>query len=174
MNGYDIFILAIIAVSIAMGLVRGFVREIFGLVGVVAGMVVALIIGPHLSEDFRRVIPSDGAAFAAAFLVLFFATLIVMSVLGTLLSRALEMAKLGLPNRMLGGVFGLLRGVMIAVVMTLGLTLFLTEDSTVLTRSRLVPHIAFGTRLMAPLLPSHVEKILIDRTDHLPGGPHHA
>ena len=97
-----------------------------------------------------------------------------MSVLGTLLSRALEMAKLGLPNRMLGGVFGLLRGVMIAVVMTLGLTLFLTEDSTVLTRSRLVPHIAFGTRLMAPLLPSHVEKILIDRTDHLPGGPHHA
>ena len=174
MNGYDIFILAIIAVSIAMGLVRGFVREIFGLVGVVAGMVVALIIGPHLSEDFRRVIPSDGAAFAAAFLVLFFTTLIVMSVLGTLLSRALEMAKLGLPNRMLGGVFGLLRGVMIAVVMTLGLTLFLTEDSTVLTRSRLVPHIAFGTRLMAPLLPSHVEKILIDRTDHLPGGPHHA
>src|SRR6185436_17801353 len=112
MNGYDIFILAIMAVSIAMGLVRGFVREIFGLVGVVAGMVVALIIGPHLSEDFRRVIPSDGAAFAAAFLVLFFATLIVMSMLGTLLSRALEMAKLGLPNRMLGGVFGLLRGVM--------------------------------------------------------------
>jgi len=86
----------------------------------------------------------------------------------------LDMAKLGLPNRMLGGVFGLVRGVLISLVITLGLTLFLTEDSGVLTRSRLVPHIAFGTRLLAPLLPSHVEKILIDRTDHLPGAPRHA
>ncbi|HYV51128.1 MAG TPA: CvpA family protein [Dongiaceae bacterium] len=174
MNGYDIFILAIVAVSIAMGLVRGLIREVFGLAGVVAGVVIALIVGPHLSDDFRRVIPSDGAAFAAAFLVLFFATLIVMSVLGTLLSRALDMAHLGLPNRLLGGVFGLVRGVLIALVITLGLTLFLTEDSMVLTRSRLVPHIAFGTRLLAPLLPSHVEEILLERTDHLPGGPRRA
>lgn len=170
MNGYDIFLLAIVAASIAMGLVRGFVREVFSLAGVVLGVVIALIAGPGLSEHLRRVIPSDGASFAAAFLVLFFATLIVMSVLGTLLTKVLDLAHLGMPNRLLGGVFGLLRGVLISLVITLGLTLFLSEDSTILTHSRIVPHVAFGTRLLAPLLPSHVEEILIDRLDHLPGG----
>lgn len=168
MSGYDIFLIAVVAVSMAMGLIRGFVREMFSLAGVVLGVVLALIASPALSENLRRVIPSDSASFAAAFLIIFFATLIVMSVLGVLLTKVLDIARLGFPNRLLGGGFGLVRGVLTALVITLGLTLFLSEDSSLLRRSRLVPHVAFGTRLIAPLLPSEVEEILIERIDHLP------
>ena len=168
MNGYDIFLIAVIAVSIAMGLIRGFVREMFSLAGVVLGVVLALIASPALSEHLRRVIPSDSASFAAAFLIIFFATLIVISVLGVLLTKVLDMARLGFPNRLLGGGFGLVRGIVTVLVITLGLTLFLSEDSSLLRSSRLVPHVAFGTRLLAPLLPSDVEEILIERIEHLP------
>jgi len=170
-NTYDIFLIAIVLASIAMGLVKGLLREVFSLVGVILGVVIALVVSPHLGRSLAGIIPSESAAYAAAFLVLFLATLFVMSILSALSTRLLDMAKLGIPNRFLGGIFGLVRGVLTALIITLGLTLFLDEDSHLLAESRLVPHIAYGTRMLAPLLPGRVEQVLLDRVRNLPGGP---
>ena len=102
------------------------------------------------------------------------ATLFVMSLVGALLTKLLDLAQLGIPNRLLGGLFGLVRGLLTVIVITLGLTLFLEEDSHTLAESRIVPHIAFGTRLLAPLLPHGVEEVLIERLKGLPKDPHSA
>jgi hypothetical protein len=68
-------------------------------------------------------------------------------------------------------VFGLVRGALIGLVLTLGLTLFLDPGTSFLTESRITPHLARGARLLAPLLPDGTREVLLDRLDALPEEP---
>jgi len=171
MNELDIAVLAIIAVSVVAGLLKGLVREIISLAGVLFGILLALIIAPALSTTVARWIQHDPASYAVAFILVFTATLVAATLIGTLLNRVIGFAHLSFPNRVLGGIFGLVRGTLIGLVIVLGLTLFLDRSAPLLADSRLLPRMVWSARLMAPLLPEGPRDILLDRLDQLPELP---
>jgi membrane protein required for colicin V production len=124
MNWLDGAVLGVLGVSIAWGLWRGLVREILSLLGwVIAFLAAALFAGP-LAEHLPQSIPTPELRAIAAFLGIFIASLIVTTLLGVLLSRLVKAVGLGGLDRSLGGLFGVARGVLVIVALTLlaGLT----------------------------------------------------
>jgi membrane protein required for colicin V production len=167
-NPFDLVLLAIVAVSLAAGLLKGLVREVFSLAGLVLGILLALVLAPVVAPSLERVIVIRSAAYAAAFLLLFVATLIVAGLLGHFLTKLIEIAQLGGMNRLLGGVFGLVRGVLTAMILALGLTLLFDPQTPFLAESRVLPHLEFGARLLAPLLPQEARDELLQHLRALP------
>jgi len=124
MTIFDYAVLVIVGASILLSVLRGFVREVLSLAGwIVAFLVASLLSGPAAGwlsgsigdESIRALV-----AFAAVFVI----TLIGMSLLAMTVSGLMKKAGLGLEDRLLGGVFGLARGMLIVMVVVLlaGLT----------------------------------------------------
>ncbi len=117
MTLFDYAVLIIIGLSILISLMRGAVREILSLLGWVLAFYIArtysLMVVPVLPEG----IPTESLKILAAFIVLFLAVLLITSLLAIALAGLLKDIGLGWLNRLLGGVFGYLRGLLIVTVL---------------------------------------------------------
>ena len=168
MNVLDILLILVIVGSLAAGLIKGLVSELISLLGVVGGIVLGLEFGPRVAGELVRWIRPAGAAEAVGFVVVFLGTLIVAAVLAWILGKVVSASPLGPGNRIAGGLFGLVRGLLLCTVAVLGLTLFLDAQSPALRDSRLAPLLGSGAELLAPLLPEKPREILERRLDQLP------
>jgi len=124
MTVFDYAVLIIIGLSVFLGIMRGLVREVLGLVGWVAAFFIAKTYSSQLVPMMPIDIPTDGLKILAAFLVVFLATLLAASLLAIALSAIFNKIGLGWLNRLLGIFFGLTRGVVIVCIIVLmaGLT----------------------------------------------------
>ena len=114
----DWTLLAVLLLSVAVGLVRGFVFECLSLAGWVVAWFAAQwgapLLAPHLPGMAGSAL-NQGLAFAVTFM----AALIVWTLLARLVRMLIHATPLSLPDRLLGAVFGLLRGgVLLLVVAT--------------------------------------------------------
>lgn len=120
----DYTIIALIAISSAIGLMRGFIREAFSL----AMWVVAVWVGLKFSRSFSGFlgdfISVPSVRIAVAFALLFFLTLILGSIISYLLAELVKKTGLTGSDRFAGMIFGIARGfVVVAIaVMLAGLT----------------------------------------------------
>jgi len=168
MNLLDIALIAIVLFSIGAGVWKGLVREILNIVGVLAAILLSLMLASSLAPRLSSILPYDTSGYAESLILIFVVTLIAATVIGHLLTKVIEAVKLGGLNRALGGVFGLVRGVLIGLFLVLGLALFLPSGSPVLAESKLTPYLGLGARALAPLLPDQAEETLLRRLDALP------
>ena len=124
MTWLDIAIVGVLAVSVAWGIWRGFIREVISLAGWVLAFLAANAVAGPLGDALPTSISSPEVRVLAAFLVVFIFTLSLATLAGLLLSRLLQAAGLGGLDRTLGGLFGLARGAVILLALTVaaGLT----------------------------------------------------
>ncbi len=113
-TAWDYFILSVAILSVVMGLLRGFVRTVFGLAAWLVAAVAALLFSPPLVAALQVTWPLPFSMFLV-FLVVFLAT----RILGGLIARALAWIGLGSIDRLLGGLLGVLRAALIVVVAAL-------------------------------------------------------
>ncbi len=168
MNNLDILLLLVAGLSVVAGLMKGLIREVFSLAGVLLGIILALIFSPQLSVFLGRWIPYENAAYGAALFVIFTLTIVAATLLSHVLTKVIEVASLGFVNRLLGGLFGAVRGALIGLIIVLGLTLILDPGHDILASSRVTPYLALGARAVAPVLPADVRESLLRRLDLLP------
>lgn len=124
MTSFDYVFLAIIGLSVLISIMRGFVREVLSLAGWIIAFLVARAYCLELAQLLPTAIPGEPLRILAAFLILFLAVLLISSLLGIALSLLFRQVGLNWLDRMLGALFGLARGGIIAVVLVLigGLT----------------------------------------------------
>ena len=123
MTWVDYAILAIFCLSILVGVSRGLVRELIAIVGWILAISLAMIFSGQVAELLsERLGPT--ASSVAAFLGIFVMVWILSGVIGSLLSRAVKAVGLGWTDRMMGSLFGLVRGAIIVVALAViaGLT----------------------------------------------------
>ena len=124
MTGFDYAVLAIVGISVLLSIIHGFVRELLAL----ASWIVAFLAAQNYAADFAPLLPaaitSGSGRLLVAFLAVFLVVLLAMTLAANLLSRLFRAAGLGLADRALGAVFGLLRGfaIVMVVVLLAGLT----------------------------------------------------
>jgi membrane protein required for colicin V production len=116
MTSFDYVALAIIGFSIILSVMRGFFREALAILGWIAAFVTAKTYASQILPMMPEDIPTESLRILAAFLVLFFATLLVASLLAIALSSVLKKMGLGWLNRLLGAFFGLARGMLIVCI----------------------------------------------------------
>lgn len=121
MNTIDIIILIILLVGGLNGLRQGFVKAFANLVGWIFALIVgakyANIIAPSMSSLSQDPVVQKIAAFAFIVLVIIVLTWCVTAVL----NRILKSLKLGPLNRLVGGAFGSLKGLLIVLVTMQGI-----------------------------------------------------
>jgi membrane protein required for colicin V production len=123
MTWLDYALIGVLVVSIAWGIWRGLVREAISLAGWVIAFLAANLLAAPLAEMLKS-LPRPEWHLPAAFVVIFLLTLTLTTLLGLLLSKLVKKVGLGGLDRSLGGVFGLVRGWLIALALALlaGLT----------------------------------------------------
>jgi membrane protein required for colicin V production len=117
MTIFDYLVLAIIGLSIILSVMRGLLIEALSIVGWVAAFFVAKTYSSQLVPMIPVDITTESLRILAAFLVVFFATLLITSLLAIALSAVFKKIGLGWLNRVLGAVFGLTRGVLIVCIL---------------------------------------------------------
>ena len=124
MTVFDYAVLAIVALSILISVIRGLVREMLALAAWAVGFIVASVFAPDAAALLVPHVTDEKVRLLAAFAGLFLAVLVGMSVLALAVSKLVKGVGLGLEDRVLGGVFGLARGVLVVMVLVLaaGLT----------------------------------------------------
>ena len=124
MTVFDYAVLAVIGVSILLSVMRGFLREVMALLAWVVAFWVANLFTDQLAPLLPAAIPTPALRVLAAFVLLFFGVLLLMSLLAIAVSQFLKVIGVGPWDRLLGAFFGFARGMIIVLVLVLlsGLT----------------------------------------------------
>ncbi|MDP5209939.1 CvpA family protein [Microbulbifer sp. 2205BS26-8] len=117
MNWADWIILAIVGISTLIGLGRGFVRETLSLLTWVAAFIVAMLFRDQLAPLLSNLVDTPSLQVITAFAILFFGTLLVGAGLNTMLSAFVESTGLSGTDRVLGVLFGLVRGSIVVMAL---------------------------------------------------------
>ena len=126
MNGVDTAILVITTLSFLFGLWRGLIKEVLSLLTWVAALIVARLYSEALSELLVNIIDSSSIRYVSAFAMIFIVVMMLGTFLNYLMSKLLTITGLKFADRLLGGVFGVARGVIIVLVILFISGLFLS------------------------------------------------
>jgi membrane protein required for colicin V production len=112
----DLAVLAIIVVSALLSLMRGFTREVLAIASWGAAAAAAYYFYPKVMPYATPYIHKEIVAQAVSAAVVFFVTLIIVSLFTVRLSDAILDSKIGALDRSLGFLFGAARGFLLAVI----------------------------------------------------------
>jgi membrane protein required for colicin V production len=115
----DYVVLAIVGFSVLLSVLRGFVRELLALAAWVVAFIVARLFGGDLAAIMPPEIPGEELRWLAGFATLFLSVLLVMSLIAVAASQLIKSAGLSVEDRLLGAVFGLVRGAAVVLVLAL-------------------------------------------------------
>lgn len=120
----DWSLLVVLVVSVVVGLWRGFVFECLSLAGWLVAWFAAQWSAPQLAPYLPIGTPGGALNLATALALCFIAAMVVWMLLARLVRLLIHATPLSLPDRLLGGVFGTLRGglLLLAVASIVALT----------------------------------------------------
>jgi len=139
-NGLDWLIMTVVLASLLLGIVRGFAREALSLMGWVCAFIGANLLAKPLAESLLAMSDSPTLRYLVGWGLVFVGVLAIFSVLGSVLARQLRQPGFNLGNRFLGALFGIARGFVIMMVVTLMLKGMLPDsEEDWLDQAQLVP-----------------------------------
>ena len=121
MNTIDIFILIILLIGGLNGLRQGFVKAFANLVGWIFALIMAAKYASFLAPSMHSLSTDPVVQKIAAFAFIVLVIVVLTWVVTALLSRVLKTLKLGPLNRLAGGAFGTLKGLLIVLVTMQGI-----------------------------------------------------
>ena len=119
----DIALLAIFGLSVLIGLWRGFVFEIVSLLGWVVAFVIANTVGPLLANYIPLGDIGSPMRLWAAYILVFVLVLLTCTLLARMLRALISATPLSFVDHLLGGLFGVVRGTLVLVVVATLVTL---------------------------------------------------
>lgn len=114
-NGFDFFLLVVIGFSSLFGLLRGFMREVVSLATWIAAFVLAIMFTQEVSVYFQQYVKTPYLAHVISFLVIFIGTLLLGGAVNYILRFVMPGVGFVVSNHILGAIFGVLRGLIIAL-----------------------------------------------------------
>lgn len=167
MNYLDI----ILGILLLWGLIRGLMKGLFvslaSLIALVAGIYIAIhfshIVGDYLKQyvDWQ-----ENAIKLSAFAITFILVVIAISLLGRILTKIADYAALGILNKLLGAVFGLLKFAFIASVILMFVDAINDKITFIDQETKMESLLYEPVRKLAPtVLPTILKEVPSDRKE---------
>jgi membrane protein required for colicin V production len=155
-NGFDLAILGVIAVSAVFAFARGFVREALSIVAWVGAALFTLYGFNHAYAVVVRFVATPLLADVVAIAALFVISLIVLTILTGYLARFVQSSSLSPIDRTLGLIFGVARGAFLlslAYLFVFGIILPQNDWPDWIKQAKSEPFLAQGAELLRGALP---------------------
>jgi membrane protein required for colicin V production len=152
MNWVDYSIIGIMAISILIGLARGFVREAMSLITWVTALILGALYCETVAVWFSS-ISVQGIRLILAFILIVLSTLIVGGIISYLIGHIIRSTKFGVPDRIIGTLFGFVRGAVIVAVISLVINSTFIAQESFWKASTLISHFEPVSVLIKEKLP---------------------
>jgi membrane protein required for colicin V production len=166
MNPLDWLLALLLVYSVVRAAFRGFFQEVFALCGLILGFLFACWFYRSTATHLTGLITAPQLAEFAAFVLILIATMIVATLLGKLLRSTASAIGLGIADRLLGALFGLLRGGLLGLSLLLAITAFLPTAPWVQT-SFLAPYFLRAAHAVSFVMPADLKLRLLDGLHHI-------
>lgn len=168
MNLIDVLFVAVLLLSLLVGIWRGLLRELLSIGSWLLAGYVAWRFHGVLMAPLEGVISSAGARQAAALLLLFIAAVLVLALLSHLLVGLLKRSPLRGTDRALGAAFGVLRGVVLIAAAVLLVEATPLQDSIWWRESSLVPQARAPAQWLRSAVEWGLERADVPQAGHAP------
>lgn len=169
MNWVDAALIAVVVLSAICAYFRGLVREVLSLGAWIGAAIAAFLarepLRPHVSQWLEPPILADAVGTGAVFLVV----LVILKIVTNMIADVVQDSMLGGVDRVLGLVFGAVRGAAVLVLAYILAGMFAPETNTwpaAVKEARGLPIIADAARRVVERLPEAYRPRLVD-----PPGP---
>jgi membrane protein required for colicin V production len=160
MNWLDVILLLIIGASVIGSFRKGLSRQVIHLVSVLAGIVLGAWFYGRVAEYLEPHVSSPMAAKLGGFLMVFCAVLLLGALVSWTVGKFLRVTGLSIVDHLLGAVFGLLRGTLVAVALIMGVMAFSKDGRPPrsVEESRVAPYISQAARVFAAMAPHELKE----------------
>ncbi len=125
---FDVFILIVLMISTVIGFVRGFIREMLSIAGWIGAGLITYYSFPKLVATISELFISSMVVNIVSIIIVFLVVLGLISVLNAMMLDNLRGFRLGMADRSLGTLFGMLRGVVIVSAIHFMVAIALEEE----------------------------------------------
>lgn len=157
---------AVVILSTIVAVLRGFVREVLSILAWACAAVAAIWFGPHTSLFLRAHISTPFLAPVIAYAGIFLVVLVPLVFLSARIAHSVHRSSIGTVDRCLGVPFGVARGLVIAGLAYLAISLVIpfSEQPAWMTGAKVMPMVKDSSDLISSLLP-HFGRAFDDRDD---------
>lgn len=166
MNPLDWLLAIVLAYSVIRAAWRGFVREAFALAGLIVGFLLACWSYEAAAKKVAGLISSPPLAQFLCFLAIVIGVMLVAGLLGHIIRRTASAVGLGIFDSLLGALFGLVRGAVLAGAFLLAITAFLPTAAWV-QQSTLAPYFLRGAHAVSFAMPPELRLRVRAGIEHL-------
>ena len=143
MTTFDIIVFSILGLSVVLSLFKGLVKEIFSLLSYLGGYLMAAHYQQSFAQVFIEIIPSKAVAKLIAFIAIYIFTAITISLIGRVFrSMIISATKLSIFDRLIGGVVGFGKGLIIIVAIIYPIQFFPNISQKLTQDSQTAPYLA--------------------------------
>ena len=162
----DIAIIGLILISVLVGFIRGFTKELMSIAAWVISIYLAFNFYAPAATYFSQFINNELASSIVGGAAIFIGSLFILSLIGYLISKAVSASGIKGTDRVLGAVLGIVRGVLIIGFLIVIASIFNMQNRTIWQESQLINHFEPVATIINSVLPEKfkVSKVA-DATD---------
>jgi membrane protein required for colicin V production len=169
LNYFDLAVIAVIVISAAMSLIRGFMREAFSIAAFV-GAAFATIVGfPHIrpiaEKQFGVGLTADAVTLAGIFLIVY---ILIAVIAGQLTKVIRQVEEVNVVDRILGFFFGAARGLLLLALFSIVIEAALPADKLprIISHAKTYPFVHATARWIQSVVPA---KKLVEQANKIDG-----
>lgn len=156
----DLVLLGVLIVSALVGVLRGLVFEVLSLAGWVAAYVAAQALNPLVAPMLPVGAPDSALNLGVAFALVFVLALIIWGLAARLVSALIRATPLSGLDRLLGALFGIMRGAVLLLAVATLVLMSPAKKSPAWQQSQLAQALGAALRELRPLLPDDLARHL--------------
>lgn len=156
----DYCIIAVTLISLLAGILRGFTKEVLGIVTWVCALLVTWLFSDTAVSLLRIKISNPALSTAAGYAATFLLGLLIGAVISSLIVDAIRNSRFSSADRTLGAGFGLLRAALLTAVFVMVAANMGAREDKWWQESKIVPRLewlANGLQMLVP--PAWIEKL---------------
>ena len=162
MNLLDYIIIIVMIYLLIKGIMRGFIREISSLAGIILGFWIGNLFHPQVADFLRPYLSTIGnqLLIIVSFGLIFSCILISCNLIGWALKVLFKKAFLGWLDKTLGAFIAMCKGIVISYVVIILLTFFISTGTPLISESILAPWVIKSYQSITSLIsPDHYQRL---------------
>jgi len=155
----DLIVLLIVGASVVGGFIAGFARSGIGFIATIFGVLCGFWFYGIPAAAVHKYVHSWTASNLIGFVVVFFGLIFVGALIGKLLSKFFKWTGLSWLDRLMGAMFGLVRGALVAVAFIAVLLAFTPKPTpNWMVNSTVLPYAIDASNTLAELAPTAIKE----------------